>query len=169
MEIQTLQTPARPALPSLWCYTKRMDVGGSSLPSSLRPGYFKQLLDRGAPRQHLAQTILEHRLHPAFAGQAKILGRARAPDNRIVKTLIEDHQLEDGLPSAVTGLLALRATRALPHLERRVRGRLDLEFGEDRGRVRNRSLAVGANGAHQSLGQHRHQAGGEQIGLDTHV
>ncbi len=102
-------------------------------------------------------------------GQASRLHRTRSANDWIVKAVIEGHEFEDGLPPAVAALLALPAARAFPEAQRLVRGRLQFEFSEDRRRVFDRTLAVGTYRAHQPLGQHCHQAGGEQVRLDPHV
>src|SRR6266536_3238074 len=90
--------------PKLWRMSKSqspivggwvLDVGCSSVPSlGSCPGGFQHFLDRGVAREHLAQAVLEHRVHPLLAGQPKIFGRPRAADDRIVKAVIEDHEFE---------------------------------------------------------------------------
>src|SRR5262245_5567394 len=107
-----------------------------------RPGRFHHFLDGRGPCEDLTQTVLEHRAHPLLSGQPKIFGRAGAVDDRIVEALIQGHEFEDGLPPTVAALLALAAARALPKTQRLVRGRFQLEFGEEGRRILDWALAV---------------------------
>src|SRR5438094_8877568 len=74
----------------------------------------QQFLDRRLPLQGFKDPVLKHGAHSFFAREPQIFRRARAAQNRIMKTFINDHQLENPEAALVAALIALRTASALP-------------------------------------------------------
>src|SRR6218665_3471308 len=130
------------------------------------PGQFVQ---RGAAGGHLAQAILVQAQHAALHGHRVQDVRIAPFDDRAAQGIVEQQQFMDAGAATVARLAAMLAAHVPVHrLARRAKARQTCALAYLGPGVMG-LLAMLAQRAHQPLGQHAIDGGGDEVGLDPHV
>src|SRR6266542_4101828 len=123
----------------------------------------------GRPLHHLQQCRLSQEVHPfVFRGLLDLRGGA-AVDDHAANTIREIEKFRDGGAAVESGTVAVDAAGALPERLAAIVVRVESRLDDERIRVADLVLALGADAAHQALGQHAVERGDEVVEVDLHV
>src|SRR5215469_8110029 len=120
-------------------------------------------------RLHFGQGALPQRDHPFFNGRSLDLGSRPAIHNHFTDAVGEVEQFADGRAAMKAGSGAFQTAGTFGEIVGRAGRRIDPGVTKLRFAMFFRTLAVGADDTHKTLGQDAVQRGDEVVRFDPHV